>query len=69
MNGGAKSDLEIDPSRRRLEDDFFYLPRSNEAQRLGEQRFNHEEAAAKEKAAMVLHAEGRQTTFLGPEEA
>jgi len=58
MNGGAKPDLEIDPSGLWLEDDFFYLPRSNEAQSLGEQRFNHEEVAARGKAAIVLHAEG-----------
>jgi hypothetical protein len=58
MNGRAKSDLEIDPSGLWLEDDFSYLPRSNEAQSLGEQRFNHEEPAARGKAAIVLHAEG-----------
>ncbi|HRF74429.1 MAG TPA: hypothetical protein PL117_16815, partial [Accumulibacter sp.] len=58
MKANAKPDLEIDPSGLWLEDDFFYLPRSNEAQSLGEQRFNHEEAAARGKAAIVLHAEG-----------
>jgi len=58
MNGGAEPDLEIDPSGLWLEDDFFYLPRSNEAKSLGEQSFNHEEAAARGKAAIVLHAEG-----------
>jgi hypothetical protein len=41
MTGSAKSHLEVDPSRLWLEDDFLYLPRSNEAQSLGEQRFNH----------------------------
>jgi hypothetical protein len=58
MAGSAKSHLEVDPSRLWLEDDFLYLPRSNEAQSLGEQRFNHEEPVAKGKAAIVLHAEG-----------
>jgi len=58
VNGGAKSDLEIDPPVLWLEDDFIDLPRSNETQSLGEQRFNHEEAAARGKAAIVLHAEG-----------
>ncbi|EXI84781.1 MAG: hypothetical protein AW11_03738 [Candidatus Accumulibacter regalis] len=58
MDGRAKSDLEVDPSKLRLEDDFIDLPRSNETQSLGEQRFNHEEAAARGKAAIVLHAEG-----------
>ena len=37
-NGGAKSDLEIDPPVLWLEDDFIDLPRSNETQSLGEQR-------------------------------
>ncbi|MCP5229893.1 hypothetical protein [Accumulibacter sp.] len=58
MTGSAKSQLEVDPSGLWLEDDFFYLPRSNEAQSLGEQRFNHEEAAATGKAVIVLYAEG-----------
>jgi hypothetical protein len=40
VNGGAKPDLKIDPSGLWLEDDSFCLPRSNEAQSLGEQRFN-----------------------------
>jgi len=58
VNGGAKPDLKIDPSGLWLEDDLSYLPRSNETQSLGEQRFNHEEPVARGKAAIVLHAEG-----------
>jgi hypothetical protein len=58
MNGGAKRHLEVDPSGLWLKGDLIYLPRSNKAQSLGEQRFNHEEPVARGKAAIVLHAEG-----------
>jgi hypothetical protein len=58
MTGCAEPHLEVDPSRLWLEDDFLDLPRSNEAQSLGEQRFNHGEPVAKGKTAIVLHAEG-----------
>ena len=36
MTGRAESYLQVDPSGLWLEDDFLYLPRSNEAQTLGE---------------------------------
>ena len=58
MNGGAKSYLEVDSSGLWLKGDLLYLPRSNKAQSLGEQRFNHEEPVARGKAAIVLRAEG-----------
>jgi hypothetical protein len=58
MTGCAEPHLEVDSSRLWLEDDFLYLPRSNDAQSLGEQRFNHDEPVAKGKAAIVRHPEG-----------
>lgn len=58
MTGCIESHLEVDPSRLWLEVDFTNLPRSNEAQSRGEQRFNYGKRVASGKAAIFLHAEG-----------
>ncbi len=68
MNGGAKSYLEVDSSGFRLKGDLLYLPRSNKAQSLGKQRFNHEEPIER-KGRDCPPGRGRQTASLGPEEA
>jgi len=49
----AKLHLEVDPSGLRRKGDLIDLPSSDEAQRLGEQRFNHEEPVESGNAAIV----------------
>lgn len=58
MIGRAKLHSEVDPSSLRRKSHLTYLRRSNEAQGLGEQRFNHKQPVARVKAAFALHAEG-----------
>ncbi len=57
MTGGAELHLEVDPSSLRCKGHLIHLPGRDEAQGLGEQRFNHEEPVGRGKAAIVLHAE------------
>lgn len=58
MNRRAKLYPEVDPSSLLHKIHMIYLPGSDEAQGLGEQRFNHEEPVGKGKTAIVLFAEG-----------